>query len=99
MTLVDTIFNVLGTTVVVSPIALLAVLGFSALFGRPLSESAISVWTQLGVLMTLVPAVAILILMLSIGSHYVPIELGDWVKIPQEEFHFHLIALYRWIQI
>ncbi len=90
MTLVDTIFNVLGTTVVVSPIALLAVLGFSALFGRPLSESAISVWTQLGVLMTLVPAVAILILMLSIGSHYVPIELGDWVAIPQEEFHFHL---------
>ncbi len=87
---VETIFNVLGTTVVVSPIVLLGVLGLSALFGRPLSETTISRLTQLGVLVTLVPAVAILILMLSIGSHYVPIELGDWVRIPDEDFHFHL---------
>ncbi len=90
MSFVDTVFNVLGTTVVISPVVLLGILGFSALFGRPLSESAISRWTQLGVLTTLIPAVGILVLMLAIGSHYVPIELGDWVKIPEQDFHFHL---------
>jgi NADH:ubiquinone oxidoreductase subunit 5 (subunit L)/multisubunit Na+/H+ antiporter MnhA subunit len=38
----------------------------------------------------LLAAIAILICMLALGTRFVPIELGNWVVIPQQHFHFHL---------
>jgi NAD(P)H-quinone oxidoreductase subunit 5 len=38
----------------------------------------------------LVSAVAILAIMLADGSRYVPIEMGEWVVLPEEGFHFVL---------
>ena len=73
-----------------SPILLLAILGLSALVNRPLSESAISRLTQASVLFALLPATTILVIMLVTGIRYVPIELGNWVNIPEQQFHFHL---------
>ena len=35
-------------------------------------------------------AIAILALMLFTGTRNVPIEVGDWVVVPQEHFHFHI---------
>ena len=35
-------------------------------------------------------AIAILALMLWTGQRNVPIEVGNWVVLPQEHFHFHL---------
>jgi NAD(P)H-quinone oxidoreductase subunit 5 len=46
--------------------------------------------TQAAVLLSLLPSLGILLLMLILGIRYVPIELGDWVSIPQEDFQFHL---------
>jgi len=83
-------FQILGTVVIASPMVLLAILGLSSLFNRTLSESTISRLTQASVLFSLVPAIGILVLMLATGIRYVPIELGNWVSIPEEDFHFHL---------
>lgn len=83
-------FQILGTTVLASPIILVAILGLAALLSRPLTEATISRLTQAAVLFSLLPAIAILLVMLSTGIRFVPIELGNWVVIPEEEFHFHV---------
>ncbi len=90
MNTTDLVFQFLGTAVVASPALLVAILGFFALIGLPLSEGSISRLTQASVLFSLLPAVAILVMMLALGIRYVPIELGDWVTIPEQEFHFRL---------
>jgi NAD(P)H-quinone oxidoreductase subunit 5 len=90
MGMVDYAFHVLGIVVVASPSLLLATLGFTAFIGKPLGERFVSRLTQTSVIAALIPAVAILILMLATGRRYVPVEIGDWVSIPEQDFHFHL---------
>lgn len=90
MNTLDIFFHVLGTAVVVSPVLLLAVMGLTLLFNRPLSETATVRLTQTSVLLSLIPAIAILIAMLATGIRNVPIEFGNWVTIPEQAFHFHL---------
>jgi NADH:ubiquinone oxidoreductase subunit 5 (subunit L)/multisubunit Na+/H+ antiporter MnhA subunit len=87
---VESLFYALGITTVVSPISLLACMGLSSLFGIKLSESVVSKLTQITIATALVPAVAILILMLATDSRFVSVDIGDWVSIPQQHFHFHL---------
>lgn len=83
-------YTILGLVALAAPALLLAVLGLSSLLRRPLSELASARWTASCVTCGLVCVVAILALMLATGARYVPIELGDWVSIPAEHFHFHL---------
>ncbi len=86
----DQIFNFLGILTVVSPCVLLAVLGLASLFGRELKETTISRLTQISVMTGLFSSAVILVMMLSLEIYYVSIEVGDWVVIPQESFHFHI---------
>ncbi len=86
----DTVFFVLGVAVVSSPVVLVALLGLTTLLGRPLGEAVIARLTQAAVVLGLIPALAILVMMLSLDRRYVPIELGDWISIEAEHFHFHL---------
>jgi NAD(P)H-quinone oxidoreductase subunit 5 len=86
----DSLFWVLGLGVVICPTLLLAVLGLTSLVGRPLGEQAISRLTQAAVVAGLLCAVMVLLLMLLTGRRDVQIEIGDWVVIHQENFHFHL---------
>src|SRR5688500_10372960 len=86
----DALFQFLGNCVVASPAALLAALGLMSMFHRAASEAMIARLTQTSVVLGLFAAVAILILMLMLDTRHVPIELGDWVLIPQEHFHFKL---------
>lgn len=86
----DQTFFALGIVVVVSPAVLLAVLGLSSLFGFRLSERSTSRLTKTSVVTGLVAALGILTLMLTTGRRHVPIELGNWVVIPEQHFHFHL---------
>ncbi len=88
--MIDLAFQTLGIVTVASPVLLLFVLGFSALVGFKLNEGVVARVTQCSVLVSLVPALSILVLMLAVGTRYVPIELGNWVTIPEQEFHFHL---------
>ena len=87
---VETVVTWFGTSVVVMPALLLAVLGLTALLGRPLSERAQAVCTEAVVLAGLLSAVLVLIVMLWTGTRFVPIEIGNWVVVPQEHFQFHL---------
>ncbi len=97
--LFESTFQMLGTAVVVSPPILLALLGFSALFGRPLSEASIARLTQAAVLFSLIPAICILVLMLITGERYISIELGNWVKIPEQDYYFHLKFIFDRLSI
>lgn len=86
----EIVFQLFGTCVLAAPAVLLAVLGLAALVFRPLSERTMARCTQTAVCVGLLCAVAVLLLMLATDTRYVPIELGNWVVLPQEHFHFHL---------
>lgn len=86
----DALFTMLGTTVVVAPATLLALLGLSVLFGHKLSEHTIAKCTEATVVIGLVSSILVLGLMLVVGERYVPIEFGNWVSLPRGHFHFHI---------
>ncbi len=82
------LFWVLGLIVVCAPLVMVLTLGLSSLLGRPLSERAIGRCVYLSVTTGLLAALAILGLMLSVGTRHVPVELGSWVHIPH--YHFKI---------
>jgi NAD(P)H-quinone oxidoreductase subunit 5 len=84
------IFHVLAIIVVASPAALVAALSLPALFSRPLSERAVNRLTYVSTVLGLLAALCVLGLMLAVGTRHVPIELGNWVVIPEQHFKFHL---------
>ena len=84
------IYQFLGLVVVASPAMLLAALGLPMLCGFRLSEESQGRLTKTGVVVGLLSAIMILVSMLATGRRHVPIELGNWVAIEQEHFHFHL---------
>lgn len=79
------LFWILGLTVAGAPLVMVLALGLSSLLGQPLSERAIGRCVQWSVVTGLAAAVAILGLMLSLGTRHVPIVLGSWVHIT----HYH----------
>ncbi|MEZ6060995.1 MAG: proton-conducting transporter membrane subunit [Planctomycetaceae bacterium] len=87
---IESVYQGLGLIVVASPLALLAMIGLPMLFGRPVEEPVQAGLTKLAVSFGLVAAVGILGMMLAFDARSVPIDIGNWVVIPQEEFHFHL---------
>ncbi|NOZ41026.1 MAG: oxidoreductase [Planctomycetes bacterium] len=86
----ETILFLLGVTVVTSPAALVAVLGIPPLIGCRLSEQTMNRYTYASTVIGLLASIAILVIMLVVDTRFVPIELGNWVVIPQQHFHFHL---------
>src|SRR5439155_10632957 len=82
------LFWILGLTVVCAPLLMVLTLGLSSLLGQPLSERAIGRCVHWCVITGLLAALAILGLMLSVGTRHVPVELGSWVHIPQ--YHFKI---------
>lgn len=86
----DSVFQILGIVVIAGPILLLSVLGLTSLIDRPLSERTLARFTEASVVLGLLAALGILGLMLAVGERTVPIEIGNWVVIPEQQFHFHL---------
>ena len=86
----DSAFQFPGLVVVASPAVLVAALGLPMLCGFSLSEESQGRLTKASVVAGLLAATVILVLMLATGRRHVPIELGHWVAIEQEHFHFHL---------
>jgi NAD(P)H-quinone oxidoreductase subunit 5 len=84
----ELLIQILGLTVVGAPALLALTLGMASLTGNPLSERSTGRLVHAGILTGLVAAFAILGLMLSLDTHYVPIELGSWVVIPH--YHFSI---------
>ncbi|QDU37541.1 NADH-quinone oxidoreductase subunit L [Maioricimonas rarisocia] len=87
---VDQFLTTVGAGVVIAPSLLLLILGITSLVGHPLSERTIGRLTQIATVTGLIGAVVILVLMLVLGTRHVPVELGNWVVIPEQHFHFHL---------
>ncbi len=87
---IEFLLQFLGLVVVASPAALLACLGFPLLVGIHLSERTQARFIKVSVVTGLLSVIAIFVLMLATGSRHVLIELGNWVSIEPEHFHFHL---------
>jgi NAD(P)H-quinone oxidoreductase subunit 5 len=94
-----TLCHVLGIIVVASPAVLVAVLGVTTVSRWPLSERATHRWTASTVVLGMVAALGVLVSMLSSGVREVPVDLGQWVTIPEEEFHFHVKFLLDWLSV
>ena len=86
----DSLNAVLGLTVVFSPAVLFVLLGGASLLGAPLSERTMTGATQVTVSIGFLAAVILLLGMLKAGLHELPVELGNWVAIPDQHFHFHV---------
>ncbi|QDS96568.1 NADH-quinone oxidoreductase subunit 12 [Roseimaritima multifibrata] len=87
---IESLYQTLGTIVIASPAILLAIFGVTALSNISLSETVIARLTQVAVFAAIAPTLGILAMMLFDGTRYVPVEWGNWVTIPEQEFHFHL---------
>ncbi|MBS0203011.1 MAG: oxidoreductase [Planctomycetes bacterium] len=85
------LMTILGLCVILCPIVLLVVLGFSSLVSRRLPEEVINRLLQSGMIAGLASSTLMLIFMLPMENPHVPIEIGNWVKIPEYEFHIKLI--------
>lgn len=86
----STLFFILGIAVLVCPTALVVILGIPPLVGRPLSEKTINRYAYAATVIGLLASILMLVMMLAVETRHVPIELGNWVVIPQQHFHFHL---------
>ncbi len=63
------------------------------------SESLVVVLTQWSASASLACAFCVLGLMLSSGERFVTIDVGDWVAIEQEQFHFHIRFIFDRLSI
>lgn len=86
----EDVFHFLGILAVASPAVLLLLLGMSKLMGLSLGERTTARLTQLAVGLGLVGCLGTLVMMLVTGLREVPIEIGDWVALEPEHFHFHI---------
>lgn len=84
--------NLLGLVIVISPLALVALLGLAALLGRPLPERWTSRAVQASILVSLAAALTLLGWMLATGARRVPIHVGHWIQMPG--YHFSIQFLY-----
>lgn len=80
----------LGILVIASPSLLVVVLSATSLAGKPLREHEVHVLTYWTTIVGLVASLAIAGIMLAKGTRYIPIELGEWVVLEGEGFHFHV---------
>lgn len=83
-------FYYAGATTVCCPMLLLAFIGLLPLLGVNLSERAMSRATQLCVWVGAIAAISIVAVMWSNDIFKVPLDVGNWVNIPEEHFHLEI---------
>lgn len=93
----DRWFYMLGIYTVLSPAVLLALLALPSLAGRPLPERAVNRLIQFAIATGLLASLAILGLMLATETPYVPLEIGHWVNLEPEHFHFNVKFVFDWL--
>lgn len=86
----DQVLHILGVITLVAPATLVTVVGIATLLGQRLREQTLNHLTYLSIVIGLCASIGVVVLMLATGVRVVSIELGDWVVIPQQHFHFHL---------
>jgi NAD(P)H-quinone oxidoreductase subunit 5 len=83
---IEQVLFALGMLVVVSPLVMTVLLGVSTLINRKLSEEATTSLGHVTIACGLLASIAILGIMLAVGTRHIVVELGDWVVIPH---HYH----------
>lgn len=83
-----------GLGVLLPPLVLLAALGVPTLLRVALSEALVNRATFLATIVGLVSALVMLGLMLATGERHVELELGNWVILAEQHFHFHLKVVF-----
>ena len=81
--------TLLGTLVVVAPVALLTVLGLAGLFERKLTERATALAVFLTTSVSLFASVGVFVLMLAWDTRHVVIQMGDWAHVGGDGPHYH----------
>ncbi|MCC9628734.1 oxidoreductase [Blastopirellula sp. JC732] len=89
----------LGIGCLAAPALLLVVLAAASFLSRRLTERATARLTAICVIFGMVCAMIILGTMLASGSRKVVIELGNWVAIPSEHYHFQLRFIFDRLSI
>lgn len=97
--MISWIFDALGFGAIGAPVVLLAVFGLASLAPRPLSERAMARWTAGCVWFGLVSLSLIVAIMWGTDRRHVVVEIGDWVSLPDEGFHFHLKFIFDALSI
>jgi NADH-quinone oxidoreductase subunit L len=82
----DDLVYLLGVIVVAAPASMVALIGITSLLGRNLSEDRTARILAAGTITGLLAAIVLLVSMLVTGERHIPIDLGNWIDIP--EFHF-----------
>nr|WP_303652798.1 proton-conducting transporter membrane subunit [Paludisphaera mucosa] len=77
-----------------APLLLLSTFGLATFSDRKLSERTMARLTASCVSYGLFSVVAMFLMMLWTGDREVPVEVGDWVALPAEDFHFRLKFLF-----
>ena len=88
-----------GLGCVLFPALLLLILGLSALMTIKIRESIVVILTQWSASLSLACAFCVLFFMLGSGERFVTIDIGDWVAIEQEQFHFHIRFIFDRLSI
>ena len=91
--------HVCAVTVVTAPAALALIIGLSLLLGYRLNERRLAFLTQAMVSLAAVAATTLLIKMLLTGQVEYMLELGRWVDLPIEHFHFTFKFLFDRLSI
>lgn len=86
----NVLFLSLGISVVACPAVLVAVLGLPPLFRFSLREQTVNRCVYASTVIGLAAALTILGMMLALHTRQVAIELGDWVVLREQHFHFQL---------
>lgn len=86
----DLFFKISGIISGGIPLLLLLALGIPPIFSTKLSEKTTAIAVYWTVVIGLLSTVSILVTMLVTGIRHIPIELGNWINIPEQHFHFHL---------
>ncbi len=91
--------HVCALLVVAAPAALALNMGLSLLFGYRLSERRLALTTQVAVSLSAIAATTLLINMLMTDQVQYTLDLGHWVDLPVEHFHFTLKFLFDRLSI
>lgn len=86
-------------TVVVAPAALVLITGLSLLLGYRLSERNLARLTQVLVSLATLAGTILLVAMLISGEVQFTLQLGRWVDLPDENFHFTFKFLFDRLSI
>lgn len=90
----EAMMTILGYALVLGPGLLVAILGLSPLLNIPIGERTIARLTQWVVSLCLLASLALVGLMAAAGIQEVSINVGDWVALREQRFHFNVKFLF-----